>query len=307
MTQPAIGPSESAGALARDPAGVTFVLDPAGVTFTLDLEDERERRAGPPRYRAATERLLAWLDARGIRATVFIVGELTRTAPDLLRAVAEAGHEIACHSLDHTPIPQQDRAAFAEATRRAKGELEDLTGRAVRGYRAPVFSLTPAVPWAPEVLVGLGLAYSSSVLPARNPLHGWPGAPRQPFRWPAGLLEIPAPVLSLGALTLPFLGGIYLRYLPARLILQAARRADDQARWLYCHPYDFDAGAPYARLRGASHLTSGLLWLNRVRTYDKLAALVAGGLRFAPPFDDRIAAGAFARVPEWSPPQTTTL
>src|SRR5690554_7127094 len=49
----------------------------------------------------------------------------------------------------------------------------------VLGYRAPTFSLVPATVWATEVLVEEGFAYSSSVLPAKNLLHGFPGAPSE--------------------------------------------------------------------------------------------------------------------------------
>ena len=86
-----------------------------------------------------------------------------------------------------------------------------------------------------------GFAYSSSVLPARSPLFGDPTLPTAPFRWPNGLVELPCPVVRLGPVGLPYLGGVYLRALPG-LVSTAARRrfARDQLLWTRFSEYRFD-------------------------------------------------------------------
>jgi len=273
----------------------------APLVFTLDLEDHRASAAQPLRYPDVTRRVLDFLAARAVRGTLFVEGRVARARPGLVRDAAAAGHEIACHSLDHTPLTQQSPAQFRGATARCKALLEDVCGRTVIGYRAPVFSLTARTAWAPRVLRELGFAYSSSVLPARNPLHGWPGAPRHPFRWPCGLIELPVPVVRIGPLSLPFLGGIYLRYLPVALSLRLLRSgARGPAPWIYCHPYDFDPHEPWGRIRDASWATSALLWVNRRRTFAKLEALLR---RTGPhrPFTHLLDAGAFAHLPVFEP------
>ena len=93
----------------------------------------------------------------------------------------------------------------------------------------------------------VGFTYSSSVLPARNPLFGDPSLPATPFRWPNGLVELPCPVVRVGGVGLPYLGGVYLRALPepASSRRPAAASGTGQVLWIYCHPYDFDPGEPF--------------------------------------------------------------
>jgi len=280
-------------------------MSPAGgrpaVTLTLDLEDHRsDPQRQPRRYPEMTARLLAWCEAEGIRMTVFCVGALAREAPDLVQRIAAAGHEIGCHSAHHLPLDAERPGRFRRETGAAKAWLEDLAGAPVRGYRAPVFSLGRAALWAADALAELGFDYSSSVLPAANPLHGLAGAPGTPFRWPSGLLELPVPVAGLGRLSLPFLGGIYLRYLPGALVIRLARRHPGLL-WSYVHPYDFDPQEPLFRVRGASWPTSLALWLNRRRGFARLEALLgaAGACAAAPPLGERLPDPA--TLPAWPP------
>jgi len=268
---------------------------PTPLTFSLDLEDHRADRTEPGRYPQVTRQILDFLDEAGVRGTVFTVGEVAEEEPDLVREVARHGHEIAFHSYHHRPLTQETRERFAAETRVGKAMLEDLTGRAVSGFRAPVFSLTNASLWAVDVLHELGFAYSSSVLPARHPLYGLPGAPDTPFRWANGLIEIPVPVARIGPWTLPYLGGIYLRYLPQGIIARLTDRSPGKALWTYCHPYDFDTEEPFARLRDTPLWASILLWLHRRGSFAKMRALLQQGV--APPFAEQIAAGKFAHVP----------
>ena len=205
------------------------------ITFTLDLEDHRPNEALPKRYPQITEKILDFLQAQNIKATVFTVGSLAEKDPGLVRQVWAAGHEIAHHSHNHITLDRQSPAVFREDTRRAKQVLEDVTGEAVIGYRAPVFSLTRQTLWAVDILKELGFDYSSSILPAANPLHGMVGAPQTPFRWRNGLLEIPAPVGCFGPVRIPYLGGFYCRYLPMFLVKKFIKDASDKISGLAAH------------------------------------------------------------------------
>ncbi|MCG8543290.1 MAG: polysaccharide deacetylase family protein [Alphaproteobacteria bacterium] len=276
---------------------------PPRLTFTLDLEDHRPDARYPKRFPEVTRAILATIEDCGVRGTVFVVGTLAEQEPDLVRDIAAAGHEIALHSYDHRPLPEQTPEIFRAETMRGKECLEALIGAPVVGYRAPVFSLTDATLWAPQILKELGFDYSSSVLPARNPLFGFPAAPAHPFAWPNGLLELPAPVATLGLMTVPFLGGIYLRYLPLPLIERMIRAAPEEASlWTYCHPYDFDPDEPLFRMKGANWPTSMLLWFNRRGTLRKFQRLFGGTGPTAAdePFVAQIRAGRFDDVPVYS-------
>lgn len=257
------------------------------LTFTFDLEDHRPDENLPKRYNVITDKLLQFLDDKNIKATIFTVGTLAEKDPALVKAAHKAGHEIAHHSYDHIVLTRQTPDEFRENTKRAKGILEDITGEAVKGYRAPVFSLTRQTLWAVDILKELNFTYSSSVLPTSNPLHGLPGAPDKPFQWSNGLVEIPAPIGKIGPKTMPYLGGFYFRYLPFGVInRQMQKAANDQSLWTYCHPYDFDEEEKNWKIKGASAPVSLLLWFNRKNTFKKMNRLLSV-CSISPPFKDQ--------------------
>lgn len=236
------------------------MTDAAPVSFTLDLEDYWLRGGAPGPIDASVDRLLACAAAADSRGTVFVVGDLAARRPDLVRRCAEAGHEMAIHGYVHTPIDDLGADGFRADIRRARATVEDITGQPVAGYRAPLFSITAQTPWAPDILRDEGFAYSSSVLPAASPIRGFPGAPRTPFRWTCGLVELPCPIGGLGPGRVPYLGGVYLRYLPMRVVRRLAARApSDAVQWLYCHPYDVDTTGVQLSLPHAGRVTTRVL------------------------------------------------
>src|SRR5262249_22354041 len=163
--------------------------------FSLDLEDVRTMIPGGERYAERVPLLVAryaeLLARHGLHCTIFTVGDVARRYPFLVRDLAAAGHEIACHGSNHVPLARLDPAAFRSDLRRNLDELAATGAGPVSGFRAPVYSLTPRTAWAWEVLAEQGLRYSSSVLPARHPLHGWPGHARGATRTASGVWEIP--------------------------------------------------------------------------------------------------------------------
>lgn len=268
--------------------------------FTLDLEDHRPSDVYEKRYPSVTRAILDFLDERNISATVFVLGQLAADEPDLIREIGNRGHEIAFHSFAHVPLTQESPERFRSETAEHKKRLEDLVGQSVIGFRAPIFSLTPASNWAVDVISELGFGYSSSVLPAKNPLYGFPGAPALPFRWPNGLLEFPVPLARIGPFAIPFLGGIYLRYLPSWLVQYFLKSgAGQQCYWSYCHPYDFDHEEAYFRIPGTSAIVSILLWFNRKSAFKKIGAIYprAAGPRSQQGFAAQIEGGLFSNVP----------
>jgi polysaccharide deacetylase family protein (PEP-CTERM system associated) len=257
------------------------------VTFTLDLEDHREHGDDDVRYPRLTREVLEFLDAREARGTFFVVGEVAAAVPELVREIAARGHELALHGWRHVPLTELDPATFRADVTRGKELLEELGGVAVRGFRAPTFSLVPESRWAVDVLGDAGFTYSSSVLPAASPLFGDPTLPTTPFRWPNGLLELPCPVVRGGRWGLPYLGGVYLRALP-RATSAGARAVvgRKQLLWIYCHPYDFDPDEPFWIVPDAGRIGSRLLWYNRRRTFAKVERILHG--RAGRPLGERL-------------------
>ncbi len=271
------------------------------VTVTFDLEDNRSSAAQEERFVRMSHRFLDFVEERGISATVFIVGEIARTHPELVRRVAEGGHEIGLHGLRHVTLGDVGRERLLRELREGRELLETAAQVAVHGFRAPIFSLTPTTAWALDDILAAGFAYSSSVLPAANPLHGWPDAPRQAFRWPNGLIELPCPVIGVGRISIPFLGGIYLRYVPAVLTRRFARRSDElTVLWSYSHPYDLDPDEPFLVMPHAGWLTSRILHTRRGATLDRLATAVAAAGGAGPPLGEVIARLALQELPSIS-------
>jgi polysaccharide deacetylase family protein (PEP-CTERM system associated) len=214
----------------------------AGLEVPEDLKGHYRQRLD-----LSTRWLLECLAAHAVRATFFVVGHIAQHNPELIRAIHRAGHEIASHSWDHTPLYRLRPEAFRADLRRSKSALEDLTGEAIQGFRAPTFSLIPRTGWAIDVLVEEGFQYDSSIYPVRHDRYGIPAAPRVPFmaRGPQhSILELPPLTYRLLGLNLPVGGGGYFRLLPTWLMRRGIRQMHRQAppapAMLYFHPWEFD-------------------------------------------------------------------
>ena len=277
----------------------THKFAPRELTVTVDVEDPRSDPRLPKVYDRVVRDLLEFLAEVKVRATFFVVGELAAADPDLVRAVSTAGHELGLHGWQHTPLPDLTPAEFRTHSEKGKAVLEDITGQAVIGFRAPIFSLTAATPWAEQILAEGGYRYSSSLLPGQHPFHSFPGAPRHAFRWPSGLVEIPSPIARIGPLRIPYLGGFYLRYLPYWYIKRSLGKADPgESLWCYSHPHDFDDGEPFRRIKNTPMWMSWLLWLNRRGTWNRLRTLLTDDrVITGAPFADLLLAGKFEGAP----------
>lgn len=246
------------------------------LTLTVDFEDPTESYKPDGRYVALTERLLDLCDETGRKATFFTIGRLADSAPDLIRRIAQRGHEIAYHSRAHLSLTEETPERFAREVAQDKDRLQQLAGHDVTGFRAPRFSLTPVTLWATEILAEAGFTYSSSIMPTSVSRFGFPDASGAPFYWPSGLLELPLPVASIGPLKVPYAGGIYLYALPSFITRACLDRAGtDDVLWTYCHPYDLDRSESYIPMPHTPLWVSLILWAARTQAEKKLRRLLA--------------------------------
>lgn len=86
---------------------------------------------------AGLTRLLDLLADYEIKATFCWVGLAAEERPDAVRAVAEAGHEIATHGWDHRPYNRLSRAEQRDDLIRTREVLSDLTGKVPVGHKSP--------------------------------------------------------------------------------------------------------------------------------------------------------------------------
>jgi polysaccharide deacetylase family protein (PEP-CTERM system associated) len=204
----------------------------------------------PSRVVANTSKLLDLLSETEQTGTFFVLGWVAQQYPKLILEIAQRGHEIACHSLEHRRVYEMSRDHFFEDTREAKMALEDAGGQAVRGYRAPSFSITQDCLWAFEVLAELGFTYDSSIFPVRHPNYGVPTAPRGPFRVETkqgSIVEFPLMTIELGRRRSPLGGGAYFRILPywyTRWGIRHVNKAEGRPACVYLHPWELDSEQP---------------------------------------------------------------
>jgi polysaccharide deacetylase family protein (PEP-CTERM system associated) len=257
------------------------------ITLTVDLEDPTGRYETSGRYVAMTRRILAMCKEFRREATFFVVGRVAEAAPDLIKDIAAEGHEIAFHSHAHVPLTEEDPARFRRESRDDKNRLEQLAGKSLKGFRAPGFSLTPQSLWALDVLAEYGFLYSSSIMPTKISRFGFPSAPRAPFLWPNGMIELPLPVT--GRWALPYLGGIYLYAMPWKSTQsRIAQAGASEILWTYTHPYDFDRAEKFAPMPDTPLWISLVLWLARRKAEGKIWKIL--GLGSAPVLGERIGA-----------------
>lgn len=247
--------------------------------FTVDVEDYFQvaalapaiERASWPQRESRVERntgvLLDLLAERGIQGTFFVLGWIAERHPDLIRRIAAAGHEIACHGFSHQLVYDQTPEEFREETARSKSTLEDLSGTAVIGYRAASFSITRRSLWALDVLIDLGFEYDSSIFPIRHDRYGIPGADPRPSRLtaPSGrtLAEFPLSAASYLGVRVPVSGGGYFRLLPYLVTRSGLRQINgtgERPFAFYLHPWEIDPHQPRVRVG----------WLSRFRHYTNL-------------------------------------
>ena len=250
--------------------------------FTVDVEEYFQVKAlesavsrdewpsRPSRLAQSIDALLETLDRHNARGTFFVLGWIAKHRPEVVRAIAAAGHEIASHGFWHERVTALDRDTLREDLRSSKQTLEDLTGVEVAGYRAPSFSIIPGWEWAFDILVEEGYRYDSSLFPIRRNGYGYPGAPRVPhiIRRPGGsLAEFPLATTSILRYPIPAAGGGYLRQFPLAVIRRAFRDASERGEpaTFYIHPWEIDPGQP--RLPVSV--------LNRIRHYRGLDTALA--------------------------------
>ena len=259
--------------------------------LTIDVEDYFQVNAFEPyvakeswdsyplRVEDNVARLLDLLDEYQVKATFFVLGWVAERLPAVVKRIQERGHEVASHGYGHQLIYRIGPELFREDIRRAKQILEGITGVAVKGYRAPTYSITAKSLWAFDILVEEGFFYDSSVFPVYHDTYGIPDAPRFPYtvtRAGGSIEEFPLSTLPIRFagrdFQLPIAGGGYLRLLPVQLIkwgIDRINRCEQKPAVLYLHPWEIDPDQP--------RISAG--WKSRFRHYNNLAR-TEGKLRY---------------------------
>lgn len=254
--------------------------DPYTHAMTIDVEDYFHVAAlsqvikpsqwdqQPSRVVQNTQRILDLFAKNEIKGTFFILGWVAERHPDLVKNIAEAGHEIASHGYSHQLIYKQTPAVFREETVRSKAILEQLIQKPVIGYRAASYSITKRSLWALDILAELGFEWDSSIFPVYHDNYGIPDTPSEPYRIKTTsgkeLIEFPITAVNVLGMSIPAAGGGYFRQFPYPVFKQLFKMAVKQSqapKLFYLHPWEIDPDQP--RFDNAS-------WFSRYRHYTNL-------------------------------------
>lgn len=231
----------------------------------------------PCRVERNLDLILDLLHRRGACATFFTLGWIAERYPALIRRIVQSGHELASHGFGHGRAHEQTHAEFRDDVRSAKHLLEDISGAAVKGYRAPSFSIGKMNLWALECLEAEGYIYSSSIYPIQHDHYGMPDAPRFHHRPQnvQGLIEIPVTTVRVWNKNFPAGGRGYFRLLPYSVsswCLRRVNRLDGQSCVFYFHPWEVDPDQP--RQHGVGMKTRFRHYVNLSRMRDRIDRLL---------------------------------
>lgn len=260
--------------------------DPIVNAMTVDVEDYFQVSALAPyisrsawttcecRVERNMDKILRLLDDHGVKATFFVLGWIAERYPELVRRIVAAGHEVASHGYAHLRASEQSEEAFFADIHLAKILLEDIAGQAVKGYRAPSFSIGKENPWALPCIERAGYRYSSSIYPIHHDHYGMPDAPRFAYEV-NGLKEIPITTVHALGRNWPAAGGGYFRLFPywfSRALLRRVNQADGESAVFYFHPWEMDPEQP--RIVGIDAKTRFRHYLNLDRMEGRVARLL---------------------------------
>ena len=219
------------------------------------------------RVEANTHKALDLLDEHGVAATFFVLGSIADEMPELVREIADRGHEVASKGYVHRSIRHFGREEFREDLLRSREALEKASGCSVKGFRIGHRWFGPDDMWALDVLADEGFAYDSSVRPlyfavCRQAVDD--AAPTSHDHNGRKIWEFPLASWTVGGWSVPISGGNYFRQLPHWMVRRAVAswiKRDEAPFLMYFHVWELDPDQP--RIPAAP-------WTQRVRQYRHL-------------------------------------
>ena len=97
---------------------------------------------GPGKYE---DRILAAFRKYGGKGTFFFVGTQAEKYPNVVKRVAEAGHEVANHSYKHENLPKLSQAGATQSLAKTNEILRRLSGQSVSLVRPPYGATSSSV------------------------------------------------------------------------------------------------------------------------------------------------------------------
>lgn len=207
--------------------------------LTIGLEDyfqvgaPHSGDARTPSYRFESrledglQRTLEVLDAGHATATFFVLGGIAERYPELVRSIAERGHEIASSGYEHRRLSSFTAEEFRDDLARTREALERAVRQRIHGHR--VWGWMPERHlWVLDVLADAGYSYDSSLRPRRRArardewrrvAHVHSTANGDKTIW-----EYPVSTIRVADVLVPAAGGKFIRRFPRRWVRGAIAR-----------------------------------------------------------------------------------
>ena len=249
--------------------------------FQVSAFDHKIQRAEwdsmPCRVEANTERLLNIFADAQVYGTFFVLGWVANKFPQLIRRIADAGHELASHGYWHRLVYTLNHQDFRRDIKDSKDAIGNATGVEVTAYRAPSFSITSKSLWALDILAEEGFTIDSSIFPIRHDRYGVPDASPEIHQRETSsgeITEIPPSFWQSRIAKVP-IGGGYFRLFPERLTERAIRsvRTEGRPAMFYLHPWEVDPDQP--RIDGVGMKSRFRHYVGLQHTEHKLRNLLA--------------------------------
>ncbi len=184
-------------------------------------------------YDSILSRILDLLDSHSLKATFFCLGGLVDSFPQVVKKIADRGHEIGCHSNRHQWVNKMTPKEFYKDTYEAVAALQDCTGQPIKSYRAPAFSIGESNKWAFEVLYECGIENDASIFPGKREVGGFPSfdCGNKPCKIVYNECAINEFPITMGRIPvigkkIAFSGGGYFRLLPLVFIKSQINTSD---------------------------------------------------------------------------------
>lgn len=210
--------------------------------FTYELYNKGSRTYFEPILDKIFNILLDDLDQTSQKATFFCLGAIGKQNADVIKRIAERGHDVGCHSNKHQFLSKLTPKSFDEDTSIAIDSIEQIIGKKVTMYRAPAFSITEQNKWALEILIEHGILIDSSIFPTNRSYGGFPSfESNEPViisTTNGTIKEFPISYGNILGKRTMFAGGGYFRLFPYWSIKGLMNKSD--YNMAYFHLRDFD-------------------------------------------------------------------
>jgi polysaccharide deacetylase family protein (PEP-CTERM system associated) len=215
-------------------------------------------------------------------ATFFVLGWIAERFPELVRSIAERGHEIASSGFEHRRLSSFTPDEFQDDLARTREALERAVRQRIHGHRVSGW-MPERHRWALDVLARAGYSYDSSLRPLRRARarDDWRRMAHEHRVGDKMIWEYPVSTIRVAGVLVPAAGGNFLRQLPEQWVQRAVARWEERTDApfvFYFQTWELDPDQP--RLHHAPLAARVRHYRNLGRMRERLARLL-GRHRFS--------------------------